>query len=100
VRAKRRTGAAAKSIRAGMSGGNVIVRGGGTKTSLYYGWLDYGGELKRTGSTRPARVNTQQRPVRKEGRYIYPAVQAQRHIVKREIRKTLERAIDDVRYYL
>jgi hypothetical protein len=96
VRPKRVTGRSAGSIKAVVSGGNVSVRGGGTKRTAYYGWLDYGGQLKATGTLRPSRVNTQDRPAKKEGRYIYPAVREKRHIVRREVRKTLERAIAEV----
>jgi hypothetical protein len=96
VRPKRVTGRAAASIKAGVSGGRVYVKGGGTKATAYYGWLDYGGTLKATGVLRPSRVNTQHRPVKKSGRYIYPAIEAKRHIVRREVREAVERTIREV----
>lgn len=96
VRPRRSTGNAARSIKAGVSGGKVYVRGGGTKATAYYGWLDYGGNLKATGILRPSRVNTQRRPVKKEGRYIYPAIREKRHIVRRNVRQVIERTITEL----
>jgi hypothetical protein len=96
VRPRRVTGRAAASIKAGVAGGKVYVRGGGTKATAYYGWLDYGGRLKSTGILRPSRVNTQDRPVKKDGRYIYPAIREKRHIARRNVRDALERTITEV----
>ena len=96
VRPRRSAGNAAKSIKSGVAGGRVYVRGGGTKATAYYGWLDYGGTLKATGVLRPSRVNTQHRPVKKEGRYIYPAIRENRHIVRRNVRQVIERTITEL----
>lgn len=64
-----RTGRARDSIKAGMSGNNAYIQGG--KASVpYYAWLDFGGVLRPTGGRR----NTQVRDFRKDGRYIYPAI--------------------------
>lgn len=82
----RSTGRAAGSLRA-VSKGNDIFIVGGKAVVPYYGWLDFGGDLKPTGR----RYNRQSRRFLERGRYIYPAidknmprvVEAVQHAIKR-----------------
>jgi hypothetical protein len=60
----KRTGRAAKTIRAASTRTAVRVTEGG-KRAPYMPWLDYGGKVGRNKSVR--------RPFIKEGRYLYPA---------------------------
>lgn len=73
-----RSGRARSSVKAGVSGNRAYVQGG-RKTVPYYGWLDYGGVLKPTGRRR----NTISRPVAKQGRYLYPAIESSRALIER-----------------
>jgi hypothetical protein len=83
----RHPGLAKGSIRATAGGNNVYIIGGKAK-SAYYGWLDFGGSLKPTG----ARTNTQQRPVIKKGRYIYPAISAKGHALVQAVAVAFDEA--------
>lgn len=60
----KRSGRAARSIKAKSTRTLSRVAGGG-KRAPYYPWLDFGGKVGRRRSVR--------RPFRKKGRYIYPA---------------------------
>ncbi len=62
-------GRLAASIRAGVNGTTVYIMGGKAAVP-YFGWRDFGGDLKPSGR----RFNTQTRPFLKRGRYLYPAV--------------------------
>ena len=90
VRKNRSKGRAARSIRAQLDtrGQTKVLVIGGKKVLPYYGWLDFGGELKAVGRRR----NTQMRPIKKRGRYLYPAIDANRD---RSI-QAASRAVDDV----
>lgn len=81
-----RTGRARDSIKAGMSGNNAYIQGG-KQTVPYYAWLDFGGVLRPSGR----RYNTQVRDFRKDGRYLYPAIEANRS----KIEERAQRAFDD-----
>jgi len=63
------SGLAKASIRA-VSGGNRIFIAGGKARVPYYGWLDFGGVLGRSGGRR----NRQVRKKMQKGRFIYPAI--------------------------
>lgn len=78
-RMPKRTGRAAGSVKAGVSGNNAYVQTG--KASVpYAAWLDWGGVLKPTG----ARRNTISRPRIKGGRYLYPAIERMQPQTQRE----------------
>ncbi|HKX46589.1 MAG TPA: HK97 gp10 family phage protein [Planctomycetota bacterium] len=61
-RIPRRSGRAARSVRARSTRTAVRIVGGGARVP-YYPWLDFGGRVGRGGSIR--------RPFLKDGRYIY-----------------------------
>jgi len=68
-RVPRRSGRAAASLRAQSSQREARVAGGSKKVP-YYGWLDFGGRIGREHATK--------RPYVTGGRYIYPALAANR----------------------
>lgn len=59
-----------QSVKATGGGNTVYIQAGTSARYAYYGWLDFGGTLKPTGKRR----NTQRRPIKKSGRYIYPSI--------------------------
>lgn len=70
-RPARSRGRAAASVRAVSSGNTIYLKAGGARVP-YYGWLDFGGDLKPQGRRR----NRQSRPFLKKGRFLYPAIAA------------------------
>lgn len=68
-RVPRRSGRAARSIKARSTRTAVRIQGGGARVP-YYPWLDFGGRVGRKRS-----IN---RPFMKEGRYIYAGFHAKR----------------------
>ena len=83
----RSTGRAAGALRAVSKGNEVLIVGGKT-TVPYYGWLDFGGDLKKTGRRR----NSQSRPFLKRGRYIYPAIDTNMPRVVEAVDRAVKRA--------
>lgn len=81
----KRSGKAAKSIRAASTRTAVRVKAGGTRAP-YYSWLDFGGRVGRKKATR--------RPFLKEGRYLYPTYFHLRDTGR--IRRVLEKSLLDV----
>lgn len=81
-----RSGRAARSVKAGVSGNTAYVQGG-RKTVPYYGWLDFGGQLPSKRSGKRARAV---RPRIKEGRYLYPAIRRNRDRTIKETAEALE----------
>jgi len=61
----RKTGAAAKSLKARSTQKAVRIAVGGRRAP-YYPWLDFGGKV--------GRKNSVERPFYKEGRYLYPTL--------------------------
>src|SRR5687768_4345918 len=68
-----KSGRARQSLRSGVSGNKAYIQAGGT-AAPYFGWLDWGGDLKPTGG----RKNTIRRQRRPGGRYIYPGIDRKR----------------------
>jgi hypothetical protein len=68
-RVARRSGRAAGSLRAASTRNAVRVKAGGRRAP-YYPWLDFGGRVGRRKSVKRAFL--------KEGRYIFPALDAKR----------------------
>jgi hypothetical protein len=79
----RKTGAAAKSIRAKSTRTSARISVGGPRAQ-YYPWLDFGGSVGRKKSVH--------RPFYKEGRYLYPTLAKKQG----DITKALESALSDV----
>lgn len=84
------TGKARKSLKAGTSGPNAVIKGG-QKTVPYYGWLDFGGTIQPKG----VKIT---RDKLKRGRYIYPAIARKMPeavaYLKREIPKLISRGVE------
>lgn len=84
-----RTGRARASLRASSSQREARVKAGGAKVP-YYGWLDFGG---RTGPGRTGpRTGAINRPVLKEGRYIYPAIER----IQPKLQQAMEEGLADL----
>lgn len=83
----KRSGRAARSIRAASTRTAARVRGGGNRVP-YYPWLDYGGEGRVKG--RPAA-----RRFVKEGRYLYPSYYAVRDQVEKVLADELRTIVAD-----
>ena len=81
-----RTGRAASSVKAGVSGNTAYVQEGKSAVP-YVGWLDYGGRLSPSGR----RHNTQARPRVKGGRYLYPTI----HEMQPETERAAAEAFDE-----
>ena len=71
-RVPKRTGRAQGNIRA-QSKGNSIVVVAGTGRVAYFGWLDFGGDLKGRGRAKNQKIS---RPFLTKGRYVYPGIAA------------------------
>lgn len=65
----RHPGRARASLRI-TAGGNKVFIAGGKASVPYYGWLDFGGDLRPKGG----RHNLIRRHHKDRGRYIYPAI--------------------------
>jgi hypothetical protein len=77
----RRSGRAAASLKVRSSQKAARIAAGG-RSAPYYPWLDFGGKIPQGGT----------RPFYTEGRYIYPALKANRE----EITGVLEQAVTDL----
>jgi hypothetical protein len=87
-----RTGRARGSIRPVMSGNRAMVAGG--KASVpYYGWLDFGSRNPRTGNPRSVGPWNGSGVGPRQGRFIYPAIDAKSDEVVRLISEALEDAL-------
>lgn len=84
-RVARKTGRAARSVRARSTQSFARVSGGGNRAP-HYPWLDFGGRVGRRRSVR--------RPFLKEGRYIYASYF--RALRSGDFQKALEDGITDV----
>jgi hypothetical protein len=76
----RRTGAAAKSLKARSTRTSARVGVGGRRAP-YYPWLDFGGKTGRNKSV--------DRPFRKEGRYLFPTLVRIRPEIERQLGQAL-----------
>lgn len=65
------TGRAARSIKTASTASEVRVKAGG-KQAPYYPWLDFGGRI------RPYPRQVKRRPFRKDGRFLYAGLYAER----------------------
>lgn len=77
----RRTGAAAKSIKAKSTRTAARVTSGGRRAP-YMPWLDYGGKVGKN--------DTASRPFIADGRYVYPAYRSKRDEFEKVLRESLQ----------
>lgn len=82
-----RSGRARASVRAGATNRGAYVAEG-RADAPYVGWLDWGGVLRPSGRRR----NTQVRPRIGKGRYLYPAIEANSAVIRREALSAIEEA--------
>jgi hypothetical protein len=80
-RVERRSGKAAKSVKAKSTRTESRVTGGNARTAPYYPWLDFGGDVGPDDSVH--------RKYYSDGRYLYPSLAANRE----GIENALERAL-------
>lgn len=88
-----RSGRAKGSIRAGVSGNNAYVQGG-KSTVPYYGWLDFGARTPVSGRPRSVGPWKGSGVGPQRGRFIYPAIDANRDNIEREAAKAIDDIID------
>jgi hypothetical protein len=87
-----RSGKAAGAIRA-VSGGNRAFVVGGKKAVPYYGGLDFGSRTPRVGNSRSVGPWSGSGQGPRDGRFIYPALEAKGEQVADAVREAVSRAI-------
>lgn len=90
-RVPQRSGRSRASIRSGVSGNKAYVAGG-KKLVPWYGWLDFGSRTARTGQPRSVGPWRRSGNGPKGGRYIYPAIDDNRAMIKRRAVQAFNRA--------
>ena len=90
----KRSGRAASSIRGGMSGNTGYVAGG-KKAVPYYAWLDFGSRTPRAGNPRSVGPWAKSGTGPKGGRFIYPAIDENRHMIHARAVAAMEAAKDE-----
>lgn len=93
-RVPRRSGRAAGSIRAGVSGKKAYVAGG-KKTVPYYGWLDFGSRTPKRGQPRSTGPWAKSGAGPKKGRFIYPTIEDNRPKIEKKAVEAFEKAVDE-----
>lgn len=108
----KRTGRTARSLKAKLSGNDVLVSGGGSKAE-YYPWLDFGGTVgrgrkstttitlftDRTGrvrlrsrTDRARKTGSAVRPFIKGGRYLYPTLSQVQPLMRADMQQAVKDA--------
>jgi hypothetical protein len=93
ARVPRKTGTAAGSIRAGVSGNNAYVAGG-KKSVPYYGWLDFGGREPVKGNPRSVGPWAKSGAGPQGGRYIYPTIRRNRREIEVKAQQAFDKAAE------
>lgn len=89
TRIPRKTGRAQESVRSGTSGNKAVVLGGKARVP-YYGWLDFGTRIPVKGNPRSVGPWVKSGKGPREGRFIYPALEAKQD----QVREAVEDAVD------
>lgn len=89
-----RSGKAAGSIRAGVSGNNAYVAGG-KKSVPYYGWLDFGSRTPRSGRPRSVGPWKGSGGGPKQGRFIYAAIAENREHITKRAQQAFDKVADE-----
>lgn len=87
-----RTGKARSSVRAVSSGNLILVAAGGARVP-YFGWLDWGGEIRGAGRGRNLVIS---RPRSRSGRYIYPGIASTNMQLVESVGKAVDQMINRV----
>jgi hypothetical protein len=90
-----KSGRAAASIRGGVSGNNAYVQGG-KKSVPYFGWLDFGARTPQTGRPRSVGPWAKSGPGLSKGRFIYPAIGANRDAIEKQAVEAIDAIIERV----
>ncbi len=93
LRVPRDSGAAAGSIRAGVSGNNAYVAGG-KKNVPYYGWLDFGGRNAVSGRPRSVGPWKGSGGGPQRGRFLYPTIDNSRDEIQRGATAAFDKAAE------
>lgn len=93
ARVPSKTGRAAASIRAGVSGNNAYVSGG-KKSVPYYGWLEFGSRKPRKGNTRKQGPWKGSGRGPRDGRFIYPTIKRNRQKIIRMAQAAFDKAAE------
>lgn len=97
IRVPIKSGKAAASIRAGVSGNNAYVQGG-NRITPYYGWLDFGGREPVKGRSRRVGPWKGSGPGPQGGRFLYPTIRRNRAEIEEKAQaafdKTAEKALE------
>lgn len=83
---------AADTIRA-TSGGNRVYIVGGKSALPWYGWGDFGSRTPKFGQARSVGPWAHSGPGPKGGRWIYPALEHERHNVEEAVADALDKAV-------
>lgn len=94
-RVPQKSGRAAGSIRGGVSGNNAYVAGG-KKAVPYYGWLDFGSRRPVKGNPRSQGPWSGSGRGPKGGRFIYPAIAANREDIAKQAAEAIDNIIERV----
>lgn len=86
----KKSGRAAGSLRAGVSGNNAYVAGGKAKVP-YFGWLDFGSRKPVSGQPRTVGPWKNSGNGPKKGRFIYPAIDRNEKYIKKAALKAFDR---------
>lgn len=89
-----RTGRARASIRPGVSGNKAFVVGGRASVP-YFGWLDFGSRTPRSGRRRSVGPWRGSGRGPTGGRFLYPAIEATRPQIVRQVADALEEVLRD-----
>jgi hypothetical protein len=89
-----RSGFAAGSIKAGVSGNNAYVAGG-KKSVPYYGWLDFGSRAPVRGNPRSVGPWAKSGRGPKRGRFIYPTIERNKPEIERKAQAAFDKAAED-----
>lgn len=88
-----KSGKAAGSVRAGVSGNNAYVQGGKANVP-YYGWLDFGGRNAISGRPRSVGPWKGSGAGPQSGRFIYPTIVRNRREIEMQAQQAFDKAAD------
>ncbi|MBP6729096.1 MAG: HK97 gp10 family phage protein [Microthrixaceae bacterium] len=90
-----RTGRAAASVRAGVSGNTAYLQGGKGLVP-YFGWLDFGSRDPVSGAARKVGPWTKSGAGPRDGRFIYPAIIEKKHEIEERVAAAMAETIEKV----
>lgn len=94
-RVPKKSGRAASSLRAGVSGNNAYIAGGKANVP-YFGWLDFGSREPIVGNLRSQGPWLDSGKGPTGGRFIYPAIARNDKEIKKAALKAVDRALNEL----